>query len=76
MAGHPEYNRGFICGVVVACSIIRSSFDCEVEIEDCLANTGITRAVAKSAGADPYDLKILKGRWPELRRTTRRARAA
>lgn len=56
-----HHRQGFNIGIVVAASILMSTHGAEVEAEELLHNVGLsTRAKAKAAGVDDYDLKILR----------------
>lgn len=56
-----HHRKGFNIGMVVAASICVSAHGAEVEAEEILNNVGLnTRAKAKAAGVDDYDLKILR----------------
>lgn len=61
-------DRGFARGVAIACGIIQSSHDCPVEISEALMATGFdTRAKLKKAGAEDYDLKLLRPVFAEIK---------
>ena len=56
-----EHERGFACGVAVACGIAYGSFGEEVAVEEILRACGFeTRRKMKALGVDDYDLDILK----------------
>lgn len=62
------YDRGFASGVAVSLGIIQSCFDnpraCAEVLRACDYNT---RAKLKRAGADDYDLKLLRQVFKEMR---------
>jgi hypothetical protein len=64
-----DHERGFACGVAVACGIAYGSFGSEVEVEEILRACGLeTRAKMKALGVDDYDLGILKPLLAQINR--------
>lgn len=60
--------RGFARGVAVACGIIQSSHDEPVVLSEVLMATDFdTRAKLKAAGAEDYDLKLLRPVFAECK---------
>ena len=59
---------GFARGVAVACGIIQSCFDQPMYCAEVLRACGLeTRAKLKAAGADEYDLELLKPVFDEIK---------
>jgi hypothetical protein len=60
-------DRGFACGVAVACSILIASHDRVIEAAEVLRATGFTtRRKLRAYGVDKYDLDILKAAFAEI----------
>ena len=61
--------RGFARGVAVACGIIQSAHDEPVAVAEALLACGFdTREKLKAAGAEDYDLKLLRPVFEECKR--------
>jgi hypothetical protein len=61
-------DRGFARGVAVACGIIQSSHDQPTLCAEVLRACNFeTRAKLKAAGAEEYDLRLLKPVFAEIR---------
>lgn len=68
MATTDEHKRGFNTGMVVAAAICVSAHGEEVVAEEILRCAGLTtRKAAKAAGADDYDLKILRPVFAQMK---------
>lgn len=62
-----DWDRGFASGVAVACGIINSCFDQPSMVSEALVATGYeTRQKLKAAGADDYDLKLLRSAFADI----------
>jgi hypothetical protein len=60
-------DRGFACGVAVACSILIASHDRVIEAAEVLRATGFTtRRKLRSYGVDKYDLDMLRPVFAEI----------
>lgn len=61
-------DAGFAQGVAAACGIIQSAFDQPTLCAEALLACGYsTRAELKAAGADDYDLKLLRPVFAEIK---------
>jgi len=55
------HQRGFACGIAVACATMVDVWGEQVAVEEILAGAGLTtRAKMKALGVDNYDLDRLK----------------
>jgi len=64
-----ENDRGFAVGVAVACGIAYGTFGGEVEVMEILRACGYeTARKLKAAGADAYDVNILKPLFAKFKR--------
>ena len=64
----PEFKRGFIVGVGIACSTIQSAHDQPTAISEALLACNLDHRELKAAGLDDYDLEILRPVFKELRK--------
>ena len=72
MRNNPEHDRGFARGFAVALGIINSCFDQPGYCAEALQAGGYeTRAKLKKAGADDYDLSLLRSAFAEIKRKGR-----
>ena len=72
MKNSREHDRGFARGYAVALGIINSCFDQPRHCAEALRAAGYeTRAKLKKAGADDYDLKLLRSAFSEIKRKGR-----
>jgi hypothetical protein len=62
------YDRGVIVGIALACSTIHGSFDQPTMVAEALRTAGLDRRKCVAAGVSPYDLKVLRPVFKELRK--------
>lgn len=68
-----HYDRGFACGVAVACGILISSDGHNTDVVEILRSTGLdTRAKMKRRGVNSYDLDLLRPVFAEISVTKHR----